>query len=73
MSYRAIIYHLSRDSLILMRDQQQQQQQQQQKQTKKQNITKKCGMSFMGHRKKMTVAAIAVRGNNVRDSPSRAT
>ena len=27
----------------------------------------------MGHRKKMTVAAIAIRGNNVRDSPSRAT
>ena len=30
-------------------------------------------MSSMGHRKKMTVAAIAIRGNNVRDSPSRPT
>ena len=57
-----------------MRDQQQQQQQQQQNKKKtKQNKTKKCGMSFTGHRKKMTVAAIAVRGNNVRDSPSCAT
>ena len=30
-------------------------------------------MSSVGHRKKMTVTAIAIRGNNVRDSPSRAT
>ena len=72
MIYRAIISHLSRNSLILLRDQQQQQQQQKTK-TKTKTKTKKCGMSSMGHRKKMTVAAIAIRGNNVRDSPSRAT
>ena len=30
-------------------------------------------MSFMGHRKKNDNVTLAVRGNNVRDSPSRAT
>ena len=56
-----------------MRDQQQQQQQQNKKTKQSKTKQKNAACPLWAIVKKMTVTAIAVRGNNVRDSPSRAT